>query len=485
MTASTQAAAPIAARIAKLPARGFIGKLIATIALGGCFEFYDMFLTAYIAPSLIRSHIFVLHTESFFDIRGIAAFVAALFAGMFVGAGLLGGLADRFGRRTVFYWSLLIYSACTFIMAFQSSPEWVVFWRFLAMVGVGLEQVVIDTYVSEFVPASKRGRAFGLTQAICFTAVPVVAILSWALVPHTILGLDGWRIVTIIGGLGALIVWFVRRWMPESPIWLEKVGRHREAEQTMSDIERSAGIVTALPVDTPASLPGSKGSPTASAADLSFSARWRLMWSPPLRGLMVVMCIFNVCVTIGYYGFASWVPTLLVAKGMTVTKSLEYSVIMALAAPLAPLLSMLVADRIERKWQVCLTCAMCAVLGCIFGAATSALIVMLVGFLLTLNNGWMSSCYHTYQAEVFPSVVRGQAVGFVYCWSRFAGIFCSFIVAWLLGLYGPLGVFVFITANMLVIVVLIGWFGPRTNQDSNDVNVLGPAAYGPEIAMNR
>ncbi|OWT59261.1 MFS transporter [Candidimonas nitroreducens] len=484
MTASNRPAALIAARIAMLPARGFIGKLIATIALGGCFEFYDMFLTAYIAPSLIRSHIFVLHTESFFDIHGIAAFVAALFAGMFVGAGLLGGLADRFGRRAVFYWSLLIYSACTFIMALQTTPEWVVFWRFLAMVGVGLEQVVIDTYVSEFVPASKRGRAFGLTQAICFTAVPVVAVLSWILVPHTILGLDGWRIVTIIGSLGALIVWFVRRWMPESPIWLEKVGRHGEAEQTMAEIERSAGVAAASRAGAPASLDVQNGPVGAPSPELSFSARWRLMWSAPLRGLLIVMCIFNVCVTVGYYGFASWVPTLLVAKGMTVTKSLEYSVIMALAAPLAPLLSMLVADRMERKWQVCLTCAMCAVLGCLFGAASSAAVVMLLGFLLTLNNGWMSSCYHTYQAEVFPSVVRGQAVGFVYCWSRFAGIFCSFIVAWLLGLYGPLGVFVFITANMLVIVVLIGWFGPRTNHDSNDVNVQG-LAYEAKIAMNR
>ncbi len=103
------------------------------------------------APGLFREHIIAPTTQSFFG-QGLAAFIAALFAGLFVGTMLFGFVADRFGRRTIFTISLLWYSAASIVMAFQTDATWLYLWRFLAGVGIGVELVTIDTYISELVP---------------------------------------------------------------------------------------------------------------------------------------------------------------------------------------------------------------------------------------------------------------------------------------------------------------------------------------------
>src|SRR5260370_40434483 len=138
-------------------------------------------------------------------------------AGLFVGAMFLGHLADRYGRRTVFTFSLSWYSITTAIMAFQSSGFAVDLWRFIAGIGIGIELVTIDTYVSELVPRSHRGRAYAYNQFLQFLAVPLVAFLAWLLVPNTPLGLDGCRWVVLIGSARPLFSWFLRLAFPESP----------------------------------------------------------------------------------------------------------------------------------------------------------------------------------------------------------------------------------------------------------------------------
>lgn len=449
-------------RLEALPLRGFILKLVLVISLGGFFELYDLFLTTYIVPTLIKESIYSLKTPGLFDMNAVASFVAALFLGMFVGAALLGRLPDRYGRKAVFTYALIGYSLCTAIMAFQTDALWINFWRFLAAVGIGLEQVTIVTYASELVASRFRGRAIALTQTISFIAMPTVATVSWLLIPHSFLGLEGWRWVVLIGALGAVVIWVMRRSIPESPIWLESKGRHAEASAVLDEIEARvypAGSVRPV-IATPAATAQAEQRPAVAAG----ASRWAALFSPAMRGRVMMMVLVNICITVGYYGFASWVPTLLVAKGITTVKSLEYSVLMAIAAPLAPALSMLIADRIERKYQVMLSCAGCALLGIAFSLQSAPAVVIVIGFLLTLNNGWMSSCYHTYQAELFPAAIRAQAVGFVYSWSRFSAIFCAYLISYFLSHYGNLGVFTFITVSMVIIVLTLGVFGPKTNR---------------------
>ena len=154
-----------------------------------------------------------------------------------------------------------------------------------------------------------------------------------------------------------------------------------------------------------------------------------------------MLIIYNLLQTIGYYGFASWVPTLLVSQGIEVTKSLAYTFIIAIAAPIGPLVGVVFADRFERKWQIAWAAIGIAVFGIFFARQATAIGVIAFGVLITMCNNWMSFAFHAYQAELYPTRIRAKAVGFVYSWSRFSAIFSGFIIAFFLGRYGTMGVF--------------------------------------------
>ena len=179
-----------------------------------------------------------------------------------------------------------------------------------------------------------------------------------------------------------------------------------------------------------------------------------------------MLSVANFCQTIGFYGFANWVPTLLIAKGIHVSQTLEYSFIIAFAYPIFPLISTLFADRIERKWQVCLSCIGIAAFGIAFAFQTEALPLIIIGTFQTMMNAWLSFSAHNYQSELFPTRIRATAVGFVYSWSRFSTIFTGFFIAAILQQFGVPGVFMFVASAMAVVVLSIGIWGPRTNHRS-------------------
>jgi MFS transporter, putative metabolite:H+ symporter len=274
------------------------------------------------------------------------------------------------------------------------------------------------------------------------------------LVPQQILGLDGWRWVVIIGSVGAFVIWWIRRSLPESPRWLEQHGRTAEAEAIVAELEnkiRADGVALPPP------------QPVAGEAERKIGA-WSEMWNATYRGRTVMLIVYNLFQTVGYYGFSSWVPTLLISQGIGVTKSLAYTFVIAIAAPIGPLVGVLFADRFERKWQIAWAAAGIAAFGLLFAQQTTAAGVILCGLLITLCNNWMSFSFHAYQAELYPTRIRARAVGFVYSWSRFSAIFSGFIIAFFLGNYGTLGVFSFIAGAMAVVFVVIGGFGPAVTR---------------------
>ncbi|MBW8838206.1 MAG: MFS transporter, partial [Burkholderia sp.] len=151
--------ARISARLDRLPATRSIWKLVMLLSLGLFFELYDLMFSGYIAPGLVKSG-----------------------------------------------WSLLWYTAANIVMAFQDTALGLNVWRFIAGIGIGVEIVTIGTYISELVPKHVRGRASACSQAVGFCAVPIVAFLSYLLVPHRYFGLDGWRLVVLTGVMGAIVV---------------------------------------------------------------------------------------------------------------------------------------------------------------------------------------------------------------------------------------------------------------------------------------
>ena len=448
-------AVTVAARLDRLPPSRYTRKLITLLSLGGWFEFYDLFFTAYVAIGLFKEGLFKPTTEGLFDLHGFASFVGALFAGMFIGTLVFSWVSDRFGRRSILAFSLLWYSIGVLIMSFQHSPEAIDLWRFIASIGLGVELVNIDAYLSELVPKEQRGPAFAYNQCIMYTSVPVVAFLAWQLVPRTILGLDGWRVVVIIGSIGAVLIWWIRRNLPESPRWLAQHGRIAEAESIVADMERHIRAETGRELAPPQTVTGEADSKPGA---------WTEMWNATYRGRTIMLVIFNLFQTIGFYGFSSWVPALLISQGIGVTKSLAYTFIIAVAAPVGPLIGVYVADRFERKWQIAWAAIGIAGFGLLFAQQTTAIGVIVCGLLITLCANWLSFSFHAYQAELYPTRIRAQAVGFVYSWSRFSAIFSGFIIAFFLGRYGTTGVFGFIAGAMVVVFIVIGGFGPRVTK---------------------
>jgi putative MFS transporter len=441
----------IGQRLEGLPVTRATWTRVALLSLGGFFEFYDMFLSGYVAPGLVRSHILTPSTPGLFGTSGIAGFVAALFAGLFLGTALFGFVSDRFGRRTIFTFSLLWYIAASAIMAFQRDAFGLDLWRFIAGIGIGVELVTIDTYIAELVPSAIRGRAFAVNQVLQFTAIPIVAFLAWALVPHAPFGFDGWRWVVLIGSAGAAVVWWVRLRVPESPRWLAQHGHMGEAEAILARFEAEAGSTA---------KPTTRASPETEEAKGSF---WEI-WSAPYLTRTLMLIAFNLVQTIGFYGFNNWVPTLLIHQGIAVTTSLGYTFAIAIAAPFGPLLAVPFTDRFERKWLIVGGAFLVGVFGLAFAQMRTAVPLIAFGAALTLANNVMSFSFHAYQAELYPTRIRALAVGFVYSWSRLSAVFGAFVIAFFLDRFGVVGVFSLIAACMLVVMLSIGTFGPPTSR---------------------
>ncbi len=445
-------AGEISARIDRLPATPIVWRAILLLSAGMFFELYDLLFSGYIAPGLVKSGVLTATTPGLFGTAGVASFIAALFTGLFIGTIACGFLADRYGRRGIFTVSLIWYTVANVMVALQNDAFGLNLWRLVSGIGLGLEMVTINAYLSEMAPKHMRGKAFAASQAIGFCCVPIVSALAFLLVPTKPFGLDGWRWVVLAGALAAAVIGFLRFALPESPRWLAKRGRLDEADEILRGIEARVEAESGRPLPQPG--PPEPVSPAGRFADL---------WKPPTRARVILMSVFNVFQTVGFYGFQNWVPTLLVAQGIGITKSLGYTTVIALAAPLGPLIGFFLGEKVERKWVIVTCAGLILVCGLVFGSTRSGALIVAMGLMLQLAANGMSYSFHAYQQELFPTGLRARAAGFVYSWSRLSVIFSSFLIAYLLKFFGAPGVFAFIAGAMVVVMATIGLFGPRTS----------------------
>jgi MFS transporter, putative metabolite:H+ symporter len=427
-------------------------NLIFLLSLGAFFEIYDLLMTAYVSPGLILSGVFKEGHEATLGLSDQAAFATSTFAGLFVGTLVFGSIADRFGRRAVFTYALLWYAAATLLMGLQSTAGGIFIWRVLGGLGLGVEMITIDAYIAELANRRVRGKAFAFSQGVMFCAVPTVAFLSWALTPRAPFGIAGWRWVVFFPVLGALVVWWLRRNLPESPRWLVQHGRLEDAEAVVARMEARIEADLGQPLPAPETTDGAG----ASTSMVGFTDLFRA----PYRSRVILLALFNFFQTIGFYGFGNWVPKLVAGQGASVIGSLQYSAIIALAFPAGPFLFTLFADRVERKWQTVAAALGTASFGLIFTLTRAPWAIVALGVAITLSNNLLSYSYHAYQAEVFPTSVRARAIGFVYSFSRLSTIFTSFMIAYLSADFGNPGVFTFIAVCMVIAATAISFCPP-------------------------
>lgn len=441
----------LSARIDALPPSAGLWRFIVLLSLGGFFELYDLFQTGYISSGLVAENIFHIGAAGIFGIADQAAFASSTFLGLFVGASMLAPYADRFGRRMTFMFALIWYGIFSLLMAFQHNAEGVIVFRFLVGIGLGLELVTIDTYLTEWVPSHLRSRAFAFAFFIQFLSVPAVALMSWWLVPQTFFGLSGWRFVVIAGSLCSMIIWLVRKNLPESARWLAQQGRHEEAHNVVSEMEKRCGV-SHSPVYVQISA----------SSEPAKKSTFKEIWAPQYRSRTLMLMVMNFFQAIGFFGFGNWLPALLSGQGTTLTHSLLYAFFITLAYPLGSLICSRYADKIENKWQIVLSSLMTVIFGTLFALQTNALMLIICGFLITYSNAWLTYSYHAYQSEVFPTHIRARAVGFCYSFSRLSTAFSSILIGLILQYVGTPGVIAFIVFSMLIVMLVIGLFGPKT-----------------------
>ncbi|MES2898880.1 MAG: MFS transporter [Pseudomonadota bacterium] len=445
--------ASISARIDRLPATGALWILVAKLSLGGFFEVYDLALTSLMSPLLVQGGVFRSDGAGMFGVPDQATFAFVTLFGLFVGALGFARYTDKFSRKSMFIASMVWYTVATLMMGLQDGAAGVCFWRFIAGVGLGVELVVIDCYLAEVTPKAVRGRVFAISKFVQMCAVPVAAIGAFIIAPHDYLGMAGWRWMAFFPVLGALIVLLIRRNIAESPRWLASQGRLEEANAIVERMEaavvRHTNIALADPVPVP-DVRHAQGS-------------FRELFHAPHRARVVMLIISTSASSIAYYGFAHWTPTLLASQGVSVTKSLLYTAFIGMAYPLSPLITSFFADRIERKWQIAAGGLITALAGLLFAQQSTAVMWILFGVLITFGNELKGTATHAYRAELFPTEIRGTAVGFVYSFTRLASALSSYLIAYILLNFGANGVFVSLALVVAVSVGVTLVFGPRTS----------------------
>jgi MFS transporter, putative metabolite:H+ symporter len=435
----------IGARMDRLPITRTHRRATLAVGLGLFFEFYEVFLAGVLSSVLVAD--FHLSKAS------LAPLLASTFVGMFLGALLLGRLADKFGRRGAFLLNLGVYSVFSLLGAFSFAPAMLLITRFFAGIGLGAEPPLADTYLTDLLPRRRRGKFIAWAYTLAFIGVPVVGFLARGMTEGTFLGIAGWRWMFVIGAVGAVIVLAMRSGLPESPRWLATRGRLDEADAIVTRMEAEA----VGELEEPAAV---EEAPVREAQPRRETIR--SLFGPVYGKRTTMMVLFHILQTIGYYGFGTMVPLVLVAKGYSVTSSLLFTALTYLGYPIGSALSLPLVERFERKFLVIGSVLVMAVFGIVFGYAPTVTMVLVFGFLYTCTSNIFSNAYHIYQAEIFPTALRSTASSGTYSLSRLASAVMPFVLVPLLNNAGSTVLFVVISLVMVAVAINVGVLGPKT-----------------------
>ncbi len=431
------------ARLDRLPISSFHYRIFWLVGAGMFFDGYDLYVAGGVLASTVQSN--------FSTVPQNLQFISLTFVGMTIGALVTGFLGDRFGRRFTYQVNLLIFGLASLAAAFAQDMNQLIVCRFVQGLGLGAEIVVGYSTLTEFVPPKSRGRWLSFMAFLVVAGFPATALLSYLIIPTW-----GWRPMFIVAGVGSLVVWYLRKNLPESPRWLESKGRTAETEALMQSIEKEAATVGPLP---PAVAP-------ASAPLVQATALLR----PPLLQRMLVGCWVLITINTLIFGFVIFLPQFFLRQGLTITNSLGYTVVLAGGSLVGCALGAFTADFIGRRWSIIGASIATIALGWIYaGFNTSAdpALVLSVGFFLIVAIYVQTAIlFGVYTPELFPTEIRLRANGICNTFGRAATVVSPFIVGSLMANYKLPGVMSMMIALVVVQIVAVYFWGVETNQRS-------------------
>lgn len=442
MTTSDLTTVDVGRRLDRMPLTSFHRRLLALIGAGLFLDGFELYLTAGVLGSLTKSGWSTMSSN--------AAFVSATFIGMVIGAWAAGICGDRFGRRFTYQFNLLVFGGASLVAAFAPNMTTLIGLRFVMGIGLGAEVIAGYATLTEFVPARVRGRMIGWLAVITNSSLFVATILGSWIIPTF-----GWRYMFGIVGIGALIIWAMRRSFPESPRWLESQGRDAEADGIVKTIEASA--TTPLPP-----LP-----PLGRAAPVILGASTISVWTvfkPPVLGRTLIGILVNIVIGFSLYGFISWLPTFFVKQGVSIVSSLTWTAIMALGAPAGAFVGLLLADRVGRRPLIVAASLWAAAFGAAFAYAGQGAFLIPFGFCLFVGvYAILAVAFALYVPELFRTEYRFRGVAVCGTAGRIATACVQFVVVWLFTEWGLAGVVTLLVSLLLLQAAVFALFGIETS----------------------
>jgi putative MFS transporter len=371
---------------------------------------------------------------------------------MFIGTAGQGQFSDRFGRRFIYQFNLLLFGVFTILGALAPSVTWLIVFRFIAGVGLGAEQPLCFAYAGEYSPKDIRGRILAIIHFIGGACV-------WPIGTLLVLGLSGflgadhvWRGFWLIIGIGALIVWVFRFTLPESPRYLATHGRGQEALDVLGRLGISTPPLNTLSTDAASNT---KSDP--------FAVVFSRFPTRVIAGMICFTAFFGVAI-----GLGAWLPNMMNAKGFSITKSLQYTLAMNFAVPCASIFMMYALDKYGRK--ITSVCAFigAGIMAVVFGNAGTPVQLMVAGFIMVFFVQVAGNAMQIFASEVFPTNARASGFGWAAGVGRLATAFIMPSILWVQNGWGLTTVFACLAILLLIAAASVTQLGPEAKQKGLD-----------------
>lgn len=433
----------IANRIDRLPSTPMLRKILLLAGIGWMFDAMDQ--------GMVSGVMAAIGMDWNLSTAQIGLLGSSGMLGMILGAAMSGMAADRWGRKNIVMWTLVIYGISSGLSGFSVNYVMLLVLRFCTGFGLGGELPAASTLVSEYSPTKIRGRNVIILESFWAWGWILASLVAYLMIP-----VYGWRAAFWVGAVPALFAAYLRKAVPESPRFLEKAGKGEEADRLVAAMEKEAGFE-----------PFQKNSgKTAKVENKKQRMSLAELWSKRyLRSTLVLWTIW-IGINFGYYGFVLWTPSLLVAQGFNLVKSFEFTLIMSLAQLPGYFSAAYLVERIGRKWVLSIYFAGTAMAAWLFGHAGSTGQVLLYGCLLYFFSLGAWGCVYAYTPEVYPTVARASGSGWAAAFGRIGAFVAPLIVPVLYNTYGEETgysyVFLLLTAVFAAVAVVVALFGKET-----------------------
>ena len=402
------------------------------------FDQMDILIFSIVAPEFVKSYNWTL--------QQVANVSSAEIFGMFCGALFGGWLGDRIGRKRGLLTCIGIFSFSSIATMFFYHFPIVLTLRVITGVGTIGTVTIAMSYISEMMPSESRGKYQALTIAVGTMGVPICVLIARAITP---LSPHAWRLLFLIGGLGALILLIGKSWLKESPRWLVSKGRIGEAEEVLHEINPDLK----LPADADR---------LARTKDCGYKAAFQTLIDPLYLKRTLTLSIVVVGVTTGTLFLTLFYNTIHREMGFTRVIALNLMLAMSLLVPVGDVGVSFFSDRGGRKWPLVITFVLYGSLFIVQGWCTS---VWAIGAILLIKGLFVSSTMTltwTYLAESFPTHVRSSAVGIIFGSARVVAALSLLTVPVLYEAYGYKGINMINGLILIIPAIIVIVLGDKT-----------------------